>query len=146
MQLIKWNPMNLSSFLEDDWTFPTLPVLNRLGQGLNLYETSDTLTAEAALPGVSEENIDVTIDEGVVHISGSASDIQEEKSQRKYYMSSMASSYNYSFKLPEGMIADEEPKAELDNGILTLTFKKTEKAAPKKVKVAKVKKELGKTQ
>lgn len=51
-------------------------------------------------------------------------------------MTSMAQSFNYSFRLPEGVIADEEPQAELDQGVLKLTFKKAQKKAPKKVNVA----------
>ena len=51
-------------------------------------------------------------------------------------MTSMASSYNYSFRLPQGVVSDEEPKAELEDGVLKLTFKKVQKAEPKKIRVA----------
>jgi HSP20 family protein len=141
MAVIRWNPWNISSILEDDWTLPTIPGLSRLGQGLNIYETEDALIAEAALPGIPEDKIDITVEDGIVRITGSVDQTQEVKDQRRYFMSSMASSYNYSFRLPEGIIADVEPNAEVDNGVLTLTFKKVEKAAPKKVRVVKKAKE-----
>lgn len=137
MALIRWNPLNLQSILEDDWDLPTLPGLSRLaGQGLNLYETEDTIVAETALPGVKEENIDISVDEGVVRISATIEEQSEEKNKRRYFMSSMAGSYNYSFRLPQGIISEEEPTAELENGVMTLTFKKVQKAEPKKIKVA----------
>ena len=124
--------------LEDDWDLPTIPGISRvMGQGLNLYETEDAIIAEAALPGITEDHIDVSIDEGVVRVTGQTEDTQEEKDKRRYFMSSMTKSFNYSFRLPQGVVADEEPKAELDNGILHLTFQKVQKAEPKKIKVAK---------
>ncbi len=137
MALIRWNPWNLQSMLEDDWDLPTLPGISRLaGQGLNLYETEDTIVAEAALPGIKEEKIDISVDEGVVRVSATSEEKTEEKNKRRYFMSSMAQSYNYSFRLPQGIISDEEPSAELENGVLTLVFKKIQKAEPKKIKVA----------
>lgn len=140
MAVIRWNPWNLSNMFEDGVDFPTIPGLSRLSQGLNLYETESTVVAEAALPGIEDEQIDITIDDGVVRISALAEDQTQDKSQRGYYMKSMATSYNYSFRLPEGVLEDQEPKAEISNGILTLTFGKVAKTPPKKVRVVAKKK------
>ncbi len=137
MTLIRWNPRSLSSIFDDDFEFPTLPGISRLGQGLNIYETEDALVAEAALPGIPEDKIDVTVEDGIARISAQSSDNQEQKDQRRYFMSSLVSSYNYSFRLPEGVIKDEEPSAEVENGVLTLVFPKLEKVPPRKIKVVK---------
>ena len=137
MALIRWNPWNLQSMLEDDFDLPTLPGISRFaGQGLNLYETEDAIVAQTALPGITDKNIDVSVDEGVVRVTASNEETTEEKNKRRYFMSSLATSYNYSFRLPQGIVSEEEPNAELDNGILTLMFKKVQKAEPKKIKVA----------
>jgi HSP20 family protein len=135
MALIRWNPWSLSSLLEEDLDLPTMPGLSRLGQGLNIYETEDSLIAEVALPGIQEDQIDVTIDDGVVRITASTTQKEEDKQNRRYFMNSISSSYNYSFRLPEGLVTSLEPKAELESGVLTLAFAKVEKKAPTKVKV-----------
>lgn len=136
MTLIRWNPWNLQQMLEDDFDMPTVPGLSRiLGQGMNIYETDTAVVAEIALPGMTEDKIDVSIDDKVVRISASSDQTQEDKTGRKYFMSSMAQSYNYSFRLPEGISDDSEPEAVLQHGVLKLTFKKTEPVAPKKIKV-----------
>ncbi len=136
MAIIRWNPWNIQSLMDDDWELPTIPGLSRFAsQGLNLYETEDAIVAQAALPGIPEENIDISIDEGIVRITATAEDSKEEQDKRRYFMTSMSSSYNYSFRLPQGVISDEEPQAEVKNGVLVLTFKKIEKAPPKKIKV-----------
>lgn len=140
MAIIRWNPWNLRQILDEDWDIPTIPGISRLaGQGLNLYETDDGVIAEAAMPGIPEDRVDVTIDDGIVRITGSYEESQKDKGKRRYFMSSMASSYNYSFRLPEGVVADKDPICELDEGILRLKFEKAEKIPPKKIKIAKPK-------
>lgn len=144
MTLIRWNPWNLQSMLEDDWDMPTVPGLSKiLGQGMNIYESETEVVAEIALPGIPEDRIDVSIDNKVVRISAVSSQTEEDKSGRKYFMSSMAQSFNYSFRLPEGLDNDE-PEASLQHGVLTLTFKKAAPVAPKKIKIKSLDKTEGK--
>jgi HSP20 family protein len=138
MAIIRWNPWNLDRMFDDDFEFPTIPGVSKfMSQGLNLYETQDALVAEAAMPGITEDKIDITFEDGIVRITGSVQEKTEEKGKRRYFMSSMANSFNYSFRVPEGVVRDEEPKAELDNGILVVSFKKAEKKEPRKIKVSK---------
>lgn len=137
MAIIRWNPWNLERMIDDDFEFPTIPGISKLmSQGLNLYETEDSLVAEASVPGLTEDKIEITYDEGIVRITGSNEQTEEEKSKKRYFMSSMATAYSYSFRIPEGIVRDEEPNAELHNGILTLKFKKSEKKEPRKIKVS----------
>jgi HSP20 family protein len=135
MALIRWNPWKLSSILDDDLEFPTLNGLTRLGQGLNLYETDKELVAEAALPGIAEDQIHVTVDEGVVRVAATNQKSEEERDSKRYFMSTLATSYNYSFRLPQGVLADQEPNCELEDGILRISFQKTEPKEPKTIKV-----------
>ncbi len=136
MAIIRWNPWNLSSMFEDDFDLPTVPGLSRVaGQGLNIYETEDSVFAEAALPGIPEEKVDVTVEDGIVRITGAHEDSQEDKAARRYFMTSRMNSFNYSFRLPQGIVDDQEPTCILENGILTVQFEKVKKAPPKKLKV-----------
>ncbi len=138
MALIRWNPWNLQSMMDDDWDLPTIPGISRLaGQGLNIYETEDAIVAQASVPGIPEDKIDVSIDKGVVRISAVNHEHKEEKNKRRYFMTSMQQSFNYSFRLPEGVVSDDEPAADLENGVLHLTFKKVAKTPPKKIAVTK---------
>ncbi len=135
MALIRWNPWNLTSLLEDDLELPTQLSRLGMGQGLNLYETDSQIVAEVSIPGIQEDSVDVTVDDGVVRITAHAEDTKEDKDNRRYFMTSRVSSFNYSFRLPEGIVSDEEPNCELEHGILTLRFKKQQKAPPKKIAV-----------
>lgn len=137
MTLIKWNPWNTPALFDDDWDLPSLSSLARFDKGLNIYETDTTVVAEVSLPGVPEDKIDVSVNKGVVRVSASMEERSEEKGKRKYYVSSMSQAFNYSFRLPEGLSDKEEPEASLENGVLTLTFKKAEVVPPKKLKITK---------
>lgn len=137
MAIIRWNPWNIDRFFDEDWELPTIPGLSRLaGQGLNLYETDDSVVAEAAVPGIPEDKIDVTVEDGVVRIVASNVQKEEEKSKRRTFMSTLSTSYNYAFRLPEGA-GDKEPVCEVSDGILTVKFPKIQKAPPKKIAVVK---------
>ena len=83
MSIIRWNPWSLDRFFDEDFSFPTIPALNRvLDQGLNLYETDDAIVAEVAVPGIPEDRIDVSVDEdGIVRITASYEDKQEDRSK-----------------------------------------------------------------
>jgi HSP20 family protein len=140
MAVIRWNPWSLSSFISDDLDFPTIPGISKLvGQGLNIYETDEAIVVEAALPGVPENKIDVSQENGIYRITGSMAEKEEEKEKKRYYMSSLSSSYNYSFRLPQETV-ESEPEAQLNEGILRLTFKKAKKAPPKKIQIRKTEK------
>lgn len=137
MAIIRWNPWNLERMFDDDFEFPTIPGISKLmSQGLNLYETEDALIAEAAVPGLTEDKIEITFDNGIVRITGAIQKNEEQNSKKRYFMSSMAESFSYSFRIPEGVVRDEEPTAHLEHGILRLTFKKAEKKEPRKIKIS----------
>jgi len=143
MALIRWSPWSIDRFFDEDWDIPTLPVLSRMaGQGLNLYETDEEVIAEAALPGIPEDRIDVSVDDNIVRITASMEEKKEDKAKRRYFMSSLNASYNYAFRLPQGVVAEQEPKGELSDGVLTLIFSKVQKAPPKKLKIIKKAKEV----
>ena len=61
-------------------------------------------------------------------------------------MSSMTSSFNYSFRLPQGIVSDKEPGVEYDRGVIRLIFPKVEKKPPKKIPVSAKGKETKKSQ
>lgn len=73
MAIIRWNPWSLPS-LEDEWDIPAIPGFSRLvGQGLNIYETENSVVAEMAMPGVLENQVDISVDDGVVRVTASGS-------------------------------------------------------------------------
>lgn len=139
MAIIPWDfwfkrPHYLSRIFEDleNWDWPGF---SELARGLNVFETKDACVVEAAVPGVKPEDVEVTVDRGMVAIRGESKEEKEEdKKGRKYYREEKASRFDYRTALP---ISCNEAKAEAEfaDGVVRLTIPKTKEAQPKPVKV-----------
>jgi HSP20 family protein len=112
--------------------------LERLADGplapaLDLYATRDAIVAKVGLPGPKPRDINVTIDDGLVTIAGS---VREEDAAHAGYVHRELShgSFHRSFWLPATIQADAAT-ATFKDGLLTLTFPKSEGGERKLVKV-----------
>jgi len=104
-----------------------------LAPALDLYATRDAIVAKVGLPGPKPEDIDVTIDDGLVTIAGSFE--AGESADAGYVHRELGhGSFSRSFWLPTAVQADAAT-ATFEDGLLTLTLPKTEQAEPKRVKV-----------
>ncbi|KAJ8550851.1 hypothetical protein K7X08_000221 [Anisodus acutangulus] len=83
------------------------------------------------VPGLSKEDVKITVEGGMLTIKGEHKEEHEEGSDNDEFWSSSRSYgyYNNSIMLPEDAKADEI-KAEMKDGVLTITIPKTER--PKK--------------
>ncbi len=114
----------------DDDVFPTTG-----DTGLDVYETDDEVVVRASVAGVKPENVDITFEKGVLTIAAQEEDEDKDK-RRKYYRKS-SRSYSYRVAVPGNVDVKAEPEAEVENGVLTVKFKKAEEAKPKKIAVKK---------
>ncbi len=91
---------------------------------VDIYEISDGLVMMADLPGVSKENLEVRVDDGLLTINAKAAQtVPGEPVYREYELPGFDE------------IDTEKIKAELKNGVLTLNLPLSEKAKPKKIEV-----------
>lgn len=139
MKLVKWGrygPWWPSLLDDEDWSLSSdWPELST-SKGLDIYETDDAVVVEAAVPGVPEDKVDVTVEGNVISISAEHKEEEEEKKKKRTYKSSRQTSFNYSTSLPR-MVDSDNAKAEVKNGVVKITVPKTEKDKPKKVEVKK---------
>lgn len=85
------------------------------------------------LPGVAEEDIHLTVEDGVVHLKGEKKSSREEKGATWHFSERQYGSFARSFSLPEDADA-AGVKADLKDGVLTVTLPKK---APEAVASAK---------
>jgi HSP20 family protein len=118
-------------FFRPMWPFEpergTVPVLD-------LYTTPEAVVAKVALPGVKPENVDVTIGEELVTISGTFEEEQEIEEAAYVRRELKRGSFTRSFPLPTAIKSDAAT-AVFKDGLLTLTLPRTEAAKPMHVKV-----------
>ena len=86
----------------------------------------------ADVPGVKEEDLDISLHEGVLSISGSRTGEQKKEGEAYYVYERQYGQFSRSFALPE--LADgEKVDAHLAGGVLTVTIGKKAVAQPKKI-------------
>ncbi len=106
----------------------------QVAPALDLYTTPEAVIAKVALPGVKPEDVDVTIGDDVVTISGTFKEEKETTDAGYVHKELSQGTFSRSFSLPTAIKADAA-KAEFKDGLLTLTIPKTEEVKPTHVKV-----------
>jgi HSP20 family protein len=101
----------------------------------DIIEDDKEYIVKAELPEVKKEDVKVTLEKGVLTISGERKFEKEEKNKKYHRVERAYASFVRSFMLPEDADA-ENVKAEFKDGIPTVHVSKTEKAKPKEIDVA----------
>ncbi|MBB6428749.1 Hsp20/alpha crystallin family protein [Algisphaera agarilytica] len=101
---------------------------------VDIREVDDTLTVEAELPGFAKDQIDVSVEQGVLNIEAQRP-AREAKAEVKVHLSERrATHYARRFTLPTAYDTNNV-EASLVDGVLTLTLAKREESKPKKIEV-----------
>ncbi|NCP17040.1 Hsp20/alpha crystallin family protein [Candidatus Kuenenbacteria bacterium] len=135
MSLIKWTPM-LDPFNEMDRFFDSFPSqgLSSFAPAVDVWEDENNVYVETPLPGVDPEKVNISVENDVLTIEGSA-EKKSEVDEKNYYRKEVKyGSFHRAVALPSAVKADEA-KAEYAAGVLKISVPKEERAKPKKVKV-----------
>jgi HSP20 family protein len=132
MDLIPFQPFRMLSRWPDFWDDQDFAV-NASANNLDLYETEDEVVVKTNVAGVGPEDIDLTFEDGILWIK--AAKVEEQKDEDKTHYAKSSWSYSYKVAIPGKIDPNKEPQAEVDNGVLTVTFEKSEVTKPKKLKV-----------
>ena len=102
----------------------------------DISETAQEYLIRASLPAVRKEDVKVTVDDGMLIVSGERRQQDEQKDEKFHKVESFYGSFSRSFSLPEG-IDPAGIRAESKDGVLTIHVPKT-KIEPKKPTTIKV--------
>ncbi|MBI4418360.1 MAG: Hsp20/alpha crystallin family protein [Ignavibacteriales bacterium] len=153
MALIRWNPTrDLPGFpselwnvqrefdrlfgslmrggIQDDGTFGvsvwTPPV--------DIYEQENEYVVKAELPGMSKDDVKITLESNVLTIQGEKKEEKEDRGEDFRRMERTYGSFQRSFTLPTSVKSDLID-ATYKNGVLMITLPKAEEAKPKQIEV-----------
>ncbi len=101
---------------------------------VDVLEESDTVRIAAELPGVKPEDVKISLENGVLTICGQKHQVAEEKTERVHRYERTYGSFERSFRVPESVDADKI-RAGFENGVLTVTLPKVERAKPRQIPV-----------
>jgi HSP20 family protein len=105
--------------------------LNRTWSGapVAMWEDDDRISIEAELPGVAEEDIEVTVHNGMLFIRGER---KPEEGRRYLYNGRTYGRFERVVSLPEAVNTDDV-QATLSNGVLRIDLPKSPEAKPKRI-------------
>ena len=137
-----------NGFGDDGYTIPTLmPTFNykKMFQmpKVDVKEDKDTYTLTMDLPGKTEKDVDIELNQNVLTISSEIKSEKEEKKEEKaeakeapkYLLKERSfTKFSRSFSLPDDVEADKI-SAKVENGVLHVTMPRKTLAAPRKIAI-----------
>lgn len=103
---------------------------------VDVYETADKLVVKARTAGIKKDDLDVSISDNILTISGVLSGGEDEQTTRWHIQECYWGEFSRTIALPVQVREDEgSVKAELKDGVLTITFEKEKVEAPIKIAV-----------
>jgi HSP20 family protein len=142
MARVKWEPLEGLATLQQELNrlFESFSdgSLLRFGESMtapavDVSETQDTVVVKAQVPGVSKEQIQVTISEGTLTLKG---EMQEEKKEEHNYLRREFpyGAFTRTVPLSAGVQA-EKATAQLKDGVLEITLPHSEQARAKDIPI-----------
>jgi HSP20 family protein len=145
MPLIRWEPTRELSSLQNEMNrlfnaFFDTPVadagapVRRWIPATDLVETEGEYVLRADLPGMTENDVNIEFEDGVLTISGERKAEHEENKEGYYRVERAFGSFSRSLTLPDGVNPDAI-KASFDKGVLEVRIPKPEERKPRKVAI-----------
>jgi HSP20 family protein len=148
MALIRWEPVRelntiqnemnrlFNTFFEAPSTPGNGPAQSRRWiPAMDLVESEDNFVLRADLPGLSESDVNIELEDNVLTISGERKAEHEERKEGYYRLERASGSFSRSLTLPEG-IDPEKVQANFDRGVLEVRIPKPEQRKPRKVTIS----------
>ncbi len=101
---------------------------------VDISETDDEYIVRAEVPGVSKDDVKVTIKENVLTISGEKKQEKETKNENFHRIERVYGSFSRTFTLP-GAVKVDKVEAKFKDGVLTIKLPKVEETKAKEIEV-----------
>lgn len=132
-------PISLFDRLWNDPFFNEMPAMvARIEEGtlpVDVSENAEAYIVRASLPGFAKAQIEVQVHDNVLTIRAQQTSETEEKGERYYRKERRSGSMSRRLALP-GAVSEQATKAELKDGVLTLTLGKAVKDTPRKIAIS----------
>jgi HSP20 family protein len=145
MALVRWEPVRELSSLQSEMnrvfnTFFDTPSgangggLRRWVPSMDLVETDEHFVLRADLPGLSEGDVSIELEDNVLTVAGERKAEHEDKKEGFYRMERSFGQFRRSLTLPDGVDADGIA-ATFDKGVLEVRIPKPEERKPRRVAI-----------
>lgn len=101
---------------------------------VDAYETEDKLVVKARTAGVNKEDLDVSISDGILTISGTLSSGDDSNATNWHIQECYWGEFSRTLALPVS-VKEDEVEAVLKDGVLTVAFSKIKQEQAKKIQI-----------
>jgi HSP20 family protein len=101
---------------------------------MDLVEEEDQYVLRADLPGLSDQDVKIELEDNVLSISGTRKSEHESRKEGYYRVERASGSFSRSLTLPEG-VDPESIRAEFENGVLEVRIPKPEERKRRRVEI-----------
>ena len=101
---------------------------------LDVYQDKDTVVVKADLPGMEKDDIQISVSDNVLEISGTRMKEEEVKEDNVHFVERIQGEFRRYVQLPTDVDASKV-KASLKNGVLEVRLPESETAKPKKIPI-----------
>jgi HSP20 family protein len=144
--IVRWEPFRELSSLQTEMNrlfnaaFDT-PRGNDGGRrwmpAMDLVETDEHFVLRADLPGMTESDVNIELEDNVLTVSGERKAEHQEKGEGFYRVERAFGSFSRALTLPKGIDA-EAVNASFSNGVLEVRIPKPEERKPRKITIGAV--------
>ena len=138
--LIHYNPRGLSLYDDIDRVFRTFmndePGMSFKSPSVDIRETEADFVLEAELPGLSEKDVEVKVEDNLLTIASRKDEKNEEKREGYVVRERRSAAFSRSFVLPKD-VDREKIVATFKDGLLSLQIPKAERVKPRQIEVKK---------
>jgi HSP20 family protein len=147
MAIVRWEPFRELSTIQSEmnrlfntvFDSPADPAnsgsaLRRWMPAMDLVEKDDAFVLRADLPGLSEDDINIELEDGTLTVSGERKAEHESKNEGYYRVERAFGSFSRSLTLPKG-VDPESVTASFDRGVLEVRIPKPEKRKPRRIEI-----------
>lgn len=141
--LMRWDPVQdmlslreaMNQLLEDSFVQPRA-IRDQSGfvPAMDLSETPDAFIVEASVPGLKANDLNITIEDNVLTISGEVHEEAERKERNYHRIERRFGSFERRVALPTSVKADAI-NASLTDGVLHVEIPKAEEVKPRRITV-----------
>jgi HSP20 family protein len=146
MTIVRWEPLRELSTLQSDMNrffnamfdapagSPGQGGARRWTPAMDLAETEDAFVLRADLPGVSQEDVHIELEDTVLTVSGERKSDHESKGEGFYRVERSFGSFSRSLTLPKG-VDPEAVAASFTDGVLEVRIPKPEQRKPRRISI-----------
>jgi HSP20 family protein len=101
---------------------------------VDLYEDKDNVFVKAELPGLKREDIEVSLHDGALSISGERKSEEKVENAEARRAERFVGRFQRTITLPSSVVTDKV-SAQYKDGVLTVTLPKAEEAKPRQIQI-----------